>query len=266
MDHLYIWDAATGRAVATLAAGRWTGAANAAFAPDGRTLATASADGTVRLWEVATWKVRAEFRGHRDRITALAFGPDGRLFTGGLDTVVLGWDVRPPRDAAKKTFAEAWEVLADADAKTGFQAQGRFLAEPGEAVEWIAARVKPANPPDPAGVRALIADLDSNEFATRDRATRELEEYGAAAAAALREVAASSSSAEARRRADGLLRNVENGILPAPELRALRAVEVLEWIATPEARARLLELAKGAADARLTRDAAAAGKRLEGGK
>jgi RNA polymerase sigma factor (sigma-70 family) len=101
MDHVYVWEAATGRAVATLDFGPRHGAANAAFSPDGRTLATASADGVVRLWEVRTWKVRAEFRGHRDRVTALAFGPDGRLFTGGLDTVVLGWDVWPPRDPAR---------------------------------------------------------------------------------------------------------------------------------------------------------------------
>jgi RNA polymerase sigma factor (sigma-70 family) len=101
MDHVYVWDAATGRAVAALAAGPRPGASNAAFAPDGRTLATASADGIVRLWEVATWKVRAEFRGHRDRVTAVAFGPDGRLFTGGLDTVVLGWDIWPPRGPAR---------------------------------------------------------------------------------------------------------------------------------------------------------------------
>src|SRR5947207_15811191 len=50
MDHVYVWDAATGRAVATLTAGVRPGAADAAFAPDGRTLATASADGIVRLW------------------------------------------------------------------------------------------------------------------------------------------------------------------------------------------------------------------------
>jgi RNA polymerase sigma factor (sigma-70 family) len=97
IDHVCVWEVATGRAVATLAAGPRPGAANAAFSPDGRTFATASADGVVRLWETATWKVRAELRGHRDRVTALAFGPDGRLYTGGLDTVVLGWDVRPPR-------------------------------------------------------------------------------------------------------------------------------------------------------------------------
>ncbi len=266
MDHVSVWDAATGRVVASLAAGPRPGAANAAFAPDGRTLATSSADGIVRLWETATWTVRAEFRGHRDRITALAFGPDGRLFTGGLDTVVLGWDVRPPRDAAKGTLTEAWEALTDSEAKAGFQAQGRFLAEPAKAVEWFAARLSPASPPDPARVKALIADLGDDDFATRERATADLKEHGPVAAAALRAVVAQSSSAEARRRAEGLLREMENGVTPPRELRALRAVEVLEWVATPEARARLLELTKGAPDARLTRAAAATGKRLEGRK
>ena len=37
-----------------------------------------------------------------------------------------------------------------------------------------------------------------------------------------------------------------NGVIPPRELRALRAVEVLEWIAMREGRACLLELAKGA--------------------
>jgi RNA polymerase sigma factor (sigma-70 family) len=266
MDHIYIWDVATGRAVATLVAGRWAGAANAAFAPDGRTLATASLDGTVRLWEVATWQVRAELRGHRDRVTALAFGPDGRLFTGGLDTAVLGWDVRPPRDPARGTLAEAWEALARSDARGGFRAQGRFLAEPGQAVEWLAARVAPVHHPDPPCLKALIADLGDDDFATRERATVELREHGAVAADALREVVAKSSSAEARRRAEGLLREMADGVVPPRELRALRAVEVLEWIATPEARACLRELTKGAPDARVTREAAAACKRLDGRK
>ena len=40
---------------------------------------------------MATWQVRAEYRGHRDRVSALAFAPDGRLFSGSLDTTVLAW-------------------------------------------------------------------------------------------------------------------------------------------------------------------------------
>jgi RNA polymerase sigma factor (sigma-70 family) len=266
MDHIYVWDAATGRAVATLTTGTRPGAANAAFAPDGRTFAAASADGIIRLWEVATWKVRAELRGHRDRVTAVAFGQGGRLFTGGLDTVVLGWDVRPPRDAARGTLAEAWEALTDADAKAGFQAQGRFLSEPAKAVEWLTARLGPVERPDPARVKTLIADLDKEDFATRERATADLRELGQEAAAALREVVAKPSSAEARRRAEGLLKEMESGVIPPRELRALRAVEVLEWVASPEARAHLLKMAKGAPDSRPTREAAAASKRLEGRK
>jgi RNA polymerase sigma factor (sigma-70 family) len=265
MDHVSIWDAATGRVVAILDAGPRTGAANAAFAPDGRTFAAALADGTIRLWETATGKVRVEFRGHRDRVTALAFGPDGRLFTGGLDTVVLGWDVRPPRGAAKGSLADAWEALANSDAKAGFQAQGRFLAEPGKAVEWFAARVRPAVRLAPSRVKALNADLDKDDFATRERATAELKEHWPGTEGALREAVAKSTSLEVRRRAEGIIQDMEKGVTPS-QLRALRAAEVLEWIATKEARARLLDLAKGAPDARLTREAAAACKRLEGRK
>jgi WD40 repeat protein len=265
MDHVHVWDA-EGRAVATLAAGPRPGASNAAFAPDGRTLATVSADDTIRLWEAATWTVRAEFRGHRDRVTAVAFGPDGRLFTGGLDTVVLAWDVRPPRDAAKGTLADAWDALASADARAGFQAQGRFLAEPGQAVAWFAARLTPAALPDPARVKALIADLDKDAFAVRTRATVELTELWPDTEAALRAVVAKPSSLEARRRAEGILREMGKAITPGGKLRALRAAEVLEWIATKEARTVLRELAKGTPDARLTREAAAACRRLEGRK
>jgi hypothetical protein len=74
------------------------------------------------------------------------------------------------------------------------------------------------------------------------------------------------SSLEARRRAEDIIREMEQAITPPGALRALRAAEVLEWIATKEARTLLLELAKGAPDAQLTRDAAAACKRLGDGR
>jgi RNA polymerase sigma factor (sigma-70 family) len=94
VNQVFVWDVATGRRVAALREGLPIGATCAAFAPDGRTVAMASPDGTCKVWEVATWGARKEFRGHRDRVTALAFTPDGRLLSGGLDTTVLVWDVR----------------------------------------------------------------------------------------------------------------------------------------------------------------------------
>ena len=85
-------------------------------------------------------------------------------------------------------------------------------------------------------------------------------------AAALRASATKASSVEARRRAEGIVREMEQAITPPGKLRALRAAEALEWIATPQARTLLRELAKGTPDAQLTREAAAACKRLDGRK
>src|SRR5260370_5756301 len=48
-----------------------------AFAPDGRTLATAGYEGVVRLWEVPMGKLLSTFE-KRSRITSLAYTPDGK--------------------------------------------------------------------------------------------------------------------------------------------------------------------------------------------
>lgn len=59
VDQVFVWDVGTGTRVASLPIGGTAGA----FAPDGKTVAVATADGTIQFRDVATWKVRASSRG-----------------------------------------------------------------------------------------------------------------------------------------------------------------------------------------------------------
>src|SRR5882724_13614166 len=62
-----------------------------AFAPDGKTLASAGADNVVRLWEVGTWKPKGVLKGHTDCVCAVAFSVDGFLATGSYDQTARIW-------------------------------------------------------------------------------------------------------------------------------------------------------------------------------
>ncbi|MYD21493.1 MAG: hypothetical protein F4X04_04590, partial [Holophagales bacterium] len=67
-----------------------------AFSPDGGTIATASADNNVHIWDAHTGKYQKTLTGHRNSVNSVAFSPDGKkLASGSLDRTVLLWELAP---------------------------------------------------------------------------------------------------------------------------------------------------------------------------
>jgi WD40 repeat protein len=274
-----VWEVRTGTLVCRLRGdGRAVNAV--AFAPDGRLLASAGGtrrfptpgEGPKRIsfWDVASGAEVGSLRGHEANVNALSFAPDGsRLVTGLDNTTALVWELGPLRravDQSRKALAaespEAlWQDLAAADAARGQRAVAALAAQPGRAVPLLKARLRPAPAVEPARLRRLLHDLDSEQFGVRDAAVRDLEEVVDQAGPALHEALHNNPSAEVRRRLEGLLARPH--VASAPELvRGLRAVQVLEQIGSEEARRVLRGAADGAPEAWLTQDARAALQRL----
>jgi hypothetical protein len=119
-------------------------------------------------------------------------------------------------------------------------------------------RLHPVTPPDPHRLRQLLADLDSADFSVRQKAGQELLTLGESAEPGLRQALQGKPSLEVRQRLERLLETLER----TTKLRALRAVEVLEAIGSPEARRLLETLSEGMPEARLTREAMASLERM----
>jgi RNA polymerase sigma factor (sigma-70 family) len=257
-----IWDVASGQLLRTLNGHRgWTQAL--AFSPDGRMLAVGNWR-NVRLWEVGTGQLRRVLSGHEGDVTALAFSPDGRtLASGASDTTGLVWDLTGRLDGGKLRPAElaqqdlelAWTDLRGADAARAYFALWQLAAAPKQALPLLREALPRAGAIDAERVGKLIAALDDDDFEKREKTTEELARLGEQAAPALHKALDAKPSVEVHRRLEYLLERVRTSAESGERLRQARALEVLEMMGTPEARALLEELGKGAPEAWLTREA-----------
>jgi WD40 repeat protein len=278
-----VWDVPTGRKLpgfekAAQGLGGWVN--GTALSPDGRTLYL-RVEGP-ELVEVRAYDLfsgdEIGRRAERKRETAVIRGgypqtlfpaPGGRLLASmEWSRPPLVWDVArwsrravKPWSPTEAELAKCWSDLAESDPGKAYAALGRLLAAPEPATRLLRERLRPATAADPRRVRQLLADLESDEFSVRSAASRELAGLGPQVGPALRAALTDQTSLEARKRIESLLRGFAGPPTGDP-LRALRGIQVLERLGSPEAREVLQALSGGAEAAPQTQDARAALRRL----
>jgi RNA polymerase sigma factor (sigma-70 family) len=265
--YVRLWDTATGKELCRYTITQdiaW----RIAFSPDGKLIACGTAgtgkESSIHLWEAATGQLIRRFEGHHSGVSCVAFSRDGlTLATGGGDSTILLWDIlgRPRKTARTARELDAcWTALAGEDATKAYDAVWMLVASAEQAVPFLQKHLRPVPRPDAKVVARLIADLDSNDFPVRDKATEELGKLGDAAAPALRQALAIKPALEVRKRLQQLLDQTRDW--NAERLRDHRAIQALEHLGTPQAKQVLETLTTGAPEARRTEDAKASLKRL----
>jgi hypothetical protein len=166
---------------------------------------------------------------------------------------------RPRPGSTAGRAAAGRDDLASTDAGRAARALARLRAAPPQAVALVRRQVRPVAVLAPEKLPGWIKDLDSDNFTRRQQATAELAKLGCLAEPALKKALEDRPSLEAKKRIEGLLDKLPTEEpTSGEELRGLRAVELLERLAQPEADGLLQALSEGAGGARLTREARAA--------
>src|SRR5262249_25751074 len=159
----------------------------------------------------ATGRERHRLQGHEGLVVSLSFSADGkRLLSGSQDTSILIWDlshIGKEKSVASVSLSSErlealWTALGSDDAAQAYQAQAPLATAPKDPMAFLKKRLHAPPAPSLEGVPALIAGLDADEFAVREKAAEELEKLGSAAAPALQKALKGGLSVEAQRQVE----------------------------------------------------------------
>jgi tricorn protease-like protein len=133
-----------------------------AISADSKTLASASKDKTVKLWDLTTGKERATLKGHTSPVLAVAIAADGKtLASASADGTVKLWDLAAGKEQA------SLKGHASGDLSVAITADAHTLVSGGDSVKlWDLATAKERITLDTGGIRSLAITPDGQALAT----------------------------------------------------------------------------------------------------
>ncbi len=107
-EEVSIWDAQTGRVFLSLT-GHLDHVHSVVFSPDGKRIASACDDRTVRVWDTQTGKETLCLKGHSNSVRSVMFSPDGnQIVSGGGDKTVKVWDTQTGKEIRSINGHSSW--------------------------------------------------------------------------------------------------------------------------------------------------------------
>jgi len=239
------------------------------WAPDNRLLVTTDEGFHARVGlgdrqERRQWPLPVAMTDSWGRTLSIAWPsrrmPAGVHGFGGRNHSRLGLDAgAAPRGAlveapSAKDIAAWWDELASPDAARAYAALWRLSEAPDAAVvSFFRRHVRAAVDTDLATARQHIAELNSDKFDVRDKAFKALQSLSHTATPALRQALENNPPLEVRRRVESLLPECPISRSRRLSSARVRAIDVLEHLASKEATRLLTELAAGLPHAAQTR-------------